>query len=51
VSSLIYVIVLPYTALATTYLYFDLRVAERREPSVEEVDGVLPEEAAVLAPS
>ncbi len=50
VSSLIYVIVLPYTALATTYLYFDLRVGERREPSVQEVGGVLPEEAAVLAP-
>jgi hypothetical protein len=27
-----------------------LRIAERREPPVEEVDGVLPEEAAVMAP-
>jgi hypothetical protein len=27
VSSLVYAIVLPFAAIATTYLYFDLRVA------------------------
>jgi hypothetical protein len=50
-SSLIYVIVLPYAAIATTYLYFDLRVGEQREASEEEVGGVLPEEGSVLSPT
>jgi hypothetical protein len=49
VSGLIYVIVLPYAAIATTYLYFDLRVGEQREASEEELGGILPEEASVVA--
>jgi hypothetical protein len=31
-ASLVYAVVVPYAAIATTYLYFDLRVRERLEP-------------------
>jgi hypothetical protein len=51
VSSVIYAIVLPYAAIATTYLYFDLRVAKQQEMATQEQGDVLPEEtpSAVLA--
>ena len=32
VSSLVYAVAMPYAAIATTYLYFDLLVRERLEP-------------------
>ena len=44
VSSVIYVIVLPYVAVATTYLYFDLRVEKQFQGAGEELGDVLPEE-------
>ena len=34
ISSVVYAVVLPYVAIATTYLYFDLRVAEHETESV-----------------
>jgi hypothetical protein len=49
VSSVIYVIVLPYVAIATTYLYFDLRVAKQDQTTAEELGDVLPEEAPAVA--
>ncbi len=48
VSSVIYAIVLPYVAIATTYLYFDLRVAKQHQATAEELGDVLPEEASVV---
>jgi hypothetical protein len=51
VSGVIYAIVLPYAAIATTYLYFDLRVANDQRTASEGPGDVLPEEApAVLSP-
>jgi hypothetical protein len=52
VSSGIYAIVLPYAAIATTYLYFDLRVAQHQEAATQDRGDVLPEEtpSAALAP-
>jgi hypothetical protein len=52
VSSVIYCVVLPFTAIATTYLYFDQRVAKQYEGETTEADDVLPAETppAVLAP-
>jgi hypothetical protein len=50
VSSVVYVIVLPYAAIATTYLYFDLRVADRQRAATEGSGDVLPEEASALLP-
>jgi hypothetical protein len=45
VSSLVYAVVLPFVTIATTYLYFDLVVGERRErDEVEGVAEVLPAE-------
>jgi hypothetical protein len=44
VASLIDAIVLPYAAIATTYLYFDLRLETQGEPAEE---GVLPAETSV----
>ena len=51
ISSVIYAVVLPYTAIATTYLYFDLRVARQGEAA--EAGDVLPAEVppAAAAPS
>jgi hypothetical protein len=43
VASLIDTIVLPYAAIATTYLYYDLRLAKQNEPAER---GVLPAETA-----
>jgi hypothetical protein len=48
VSGVVYAIVLPFVAIATTYLYFDLRVAKQDEAAAENAD-VLPAEAASLA--
>lgn len=45
VSSVVYAVVLPYVAIATTYLYFDLRVVKQRVAETEEADEVLPVEA------
>ena len=54
VSSVVYAVVLPFAAIATTYLYFDLRVAKQRERETEETGDVLPAETetppASLAP-
>jgi hypothetical protein len=36
VSSVVYAVVLPYTAIATTYLYFDLRVQKQQEGEAAE---------------
>jgi len=44
VSALIYVVTLPFVAVATTYLYFDLLVRERLAPAGELRGGVLPAE-------
>jgi hypothetical protein len=50
VSGVIYAIVLPYAAIATTYLYFDLRIASDQRTATEGQGDVLPEEApAVIA--
>ena len=51
VSSVIYAIVLPYAAIATTYLYFDLRVAKQQETATQEQGDVLPEETPSGAPA
>jgi hypothetical protein len=45
VSGLVYVIVLPFTAIAGTYLYFDLVVAKQYEAATAEAADVLPVEA------
>jgi hypothetical protein len=54
VSSVVYAVVLPFAAIATTYLYFDLRVAKQREGETAETGDVLPPETetppAALAP-
>ncbi len=45
VSSLVYTAVLPFAAIATTYLYFDLLVAKQHAAEAEaETGGVLPAE-------
>jgi hypothetical protein len=43
-SSVVYAVVLPYAAIATTYLYFDLRVAKQHEAEAAEAGRVLPVE-------
>jgi uncharacterized membrane protein len=48
VSSVVYAVVLPYAAIATTYLYFDLRAAKKQEAEAAETGGVQPD--AVGAP-
>jgi hypothetical protein len=50
VSSVIYAIVLPYAAIVTTYLYFDLRVADRVRAATEESGDILPEDVPALLP-
>src|SRR5262249_43711454 len=42
VSSVIYAVVLPYAAIASTYLYFDLRVAKQQEAETAQAGDVLP---------
>jgi hypothetical protein len=49
VSGVVYAFVLPYAAIASTYLYFDLRVAKQHGAETEEAD-VLPAETAQPAP-
>jgi hypothetical protein len=50
VSGLIYVVVLPYAAIASTYLYFDLRVAKRHEAETAQEGDILPVEAPTATP-
>jgi hypothetical protein len=52
VSSVVYAVVLPYAAIASTYLYFDLRVAKQHEAESAQEGDVLPAEAppAAIAP-
>jgi hypothetical protein len=52
VSSVVYVFVLPYAAIASTYLYFDLRVVNQNEAESAEEGDVLPAEtpSAAIAP-
>jgi hypothetical protein len=42
VSGVVYVFVLPYAAIAMTYMYFDLRVAKNLEETTAEAGDVLP---------
>jgi hypothetical protein len=50
VSGVVYAFVLPYAAIASTYLYFDLRVAKQHGAETDEGD-VLPAETAPAAPA
>jgi hypothetical protein len=53
ISSVVYAVVLPFAAIASTYLYFDLRVA-KRQAETDEADEILPADEApptALAPS
>jgi hypothetical protein len=45
VSGLVYAVVLPFVAIATTYLYVGLYVMERRREAAGERDAFLPAEA------
>ena len=46
ISSVVFVFVLPFAAVASTYMYFDLRVArDRDEETAEAAADVLPSEA------
>jgi hypothetical protein len=47
VASVVGAIVLPYAAIATTYLYFDLRVANRDKPVAKH--GMLPVETGLAS--
>ena len=51
ISSVVYAIVLPYAAIATTYLYFDLRVADSQREATEASGDILPEEAPAVVPA
>jgi len=51
ISSVIYAVVLPYTAIATTYLYFDLRLAKQQEGETAEAGDVLPAVVPPAAPA
>jgi hypothetical protein len=53
VSSLVYVVVLPYAAIASTYLYYDLRVDKQHEAATLQEGDILPAEAppTAVAPS
>jgi hypothetical protein len=44
VAGIVYAVVMPFVAIATTYLYFDLRVRERVAPTIAAEDQVLPTE-------
>ena len=53
ISSVVYAVVIPFAAIASTYLYFDLRVAKQDEVETAATDDVLPVEApssAAVAP-
>ncbi len=45
VSGVVYVFVLPFSAIASTYMYFDLRVAKQLEETAGGDDDVLPVQA------
>lgn len=49
VSSLVYVVVLPYAAIASTYLYFDLHVDKQHEAAIAQEGDILPVEALPTA--
>jgi hypothetical protein len=49
VSSLVYTVVLPYAAIASTYLYFDLRVAKHHEAETAQEGDILPVETPPAA--
>ncbi len=42
IASLVYVVVLPFAAIATTYMYFDLRVEKELDVETAETDELLP---------
>jgi hypothetical protein len=44
VAAVIYVFLMPFAAIATTYLYFDLRVRDELAPQAVPADAVLPAE-------
>jgi hypothetical protein len=50
ISSVIYAVVLPFAAIATTYLYFDLLVAKQQEGETAEAGDVLPAEVPPAVP-
>jgi hypothetical protein len=53
IASAVYVFVLPFAAIAATYMYFDLRVAKQAEAETADETDVLPVEApaaTALAP-
>jgi hypothetical protein len=45
ISGAVYVFVLPFAAIASTYMYFDLRVAKQQEAESAEAADLLPVEA------
>jgi hypothetical protein len=52
-SSAVYVFLLPFAAIASTYMYFDVRVARQHEEKTADAADVLPVEtpsSAALAP-
>jgi hypothetical protein len=51
VSSVVYAVVLPYAAIATTYLYFDLRVRDSERAETQATGDVLPEDAPAVLPA
>jgi hypothetical protein len=52
IASFVYVFVLPFTAIASTYMYFDLRVAKKYADQTAETADVLPvEPPSPAAPS
>lgn len=51
ISSVVYAIVLPYAAIATTYLYFDLRIAYSQRATTEASGDVLPEDVPAVVPA
>ncbi|MFQ5425885.1 MAG: hypothetical protein ACE5EV_02265, partial [Gaiellales bacterium] len=46
VAGMVYVLTMPFVAIVTTYVYFDLRVREQIEP--DQTTAVLPREAEVV---
>jgi hypothetical protein len=49
ISSVVYAVVIPFAAIASTYLYFDLRIAKEQEAETGEADEILPPEEAAPA--
>jgi len=44
VSGVVYMVTLPFAAIVTTYLYFDVRVRSELEREAPAADGVVPAE-------